>query len=292
MSLAVNHTGDALFITEAMLATLRNMSTHRDDYKHSTSVSVDKIGKLLTSLSGDKNSLELRSMDALGSMDVRSLYKNIIEIAIFRRALRRGENVNSTNEDTIRRGQLAKLRVPVEDLTPPSYCQGAFRFLNYATFGVSVALEVFKALGGLFSDAGNLLTTTASTIDGVRPARPCFAAEIASLHVSELESGTSHEREMLLDDVISWATGFRLALTASELERARAPQEVVESVMLQTFFARYCYHLCVRAEDPFDDTRWPNLKCNIAVMNVPQFASLFHCKQDQVLFKTEYCSAL
>ncbi|XP_065303504.1 uncharacterized protein [Dermacentor albipictus] len=293
VSLAVTHTGNARFITEAVLATLKDASTRRGDNRHSASVTADKIAKLLASLSRDKNSAEPRSMEALGSMDVRSLYRNIIEIATFRRrSMPRDDSVNSTNADAIGRDQ-AQLRVPVEDLAPPSYCQGAFRFLNYATFGVSVALEVFRALGGLFSDAGARPSTrTASGVGGVRPVRPCFAAEIASLPGSALKGGTSRERQTLLDEVISWATAFRLALAASKLERARAPREVVESDMLKAFFARYCYHLCARAEDPFDAARWPKLKCNIAVTNVPEFASLFNCKQDKALFRTEYCSAL
>ncbi|KAL3188729.1 hypothetical protein MRX96_022234 [Rhipicephalus microplus] len=122
---------------------------------------------------------------------------------------------------------------------------------------------------------------------------PCFGAEITLLHWPELEGGSKCEKEKLLVDVIFLATSFRIALEASELERARTPREILEPVMLQNVYARYCYHLCERAEDPFfrcDDARWANLKCNIAVMNVPQFARLFQCKRDQVLFKAEYCS--
>ncbi|KAH6942495.1 hypothetical protein HPB50_006850 [Hyalomma asiaticum] len=297
VSLAVNHTGDALFITEAVLGTLRKMIAHRDGKNSpATSVAEEQIGELLTSLSGDKDIADPRSTDVLGSMDVRSLYRNILELGIWRRVPPpTSENVSSVRGNSDKRGQPLQFRVPVEDLTPPFYCQGAFRFLNYATFGVSVALEALKVIGLMSSEAESTTTTPASSIEGVRPVRSCFAAEISSLHWPDLEGGSAHEREKLLDDVILWATGFRVALEASELERSRTPREFVEPVMLQTFYARYCYHLCERAEDPFfrhEDTRWPHLKCNLAVMNAPQFASLFRCKQDHVLFKTEYCSVI
>ncbi|KAH7943692.1 hypothetical protein HPB52_010014 [Rhipicephalus sanguineus] len=294
MDLAVGLTGDALFIVQAVLGTLKKIVARRDGNRHSsTSITADEIGRLLTSVSSNMDVVDPRSMDGLGSMHVRSLYGNIIELEIFRRTHPPGGNASSTSEGSVRLRQSAKLRVPVEDLVPPSYCQGAFRFLNYATFGVSVALEALKSLGLSFSETGSPGTRPASISEGVRPVRSCFAAEIASLHWPELEGGSTHEREKLLKDVIFWATGFRIALEASELERARTPREFVEPVMMQTFYARYCYHLCERAEDPLfrrDDARWSHLKCNIAVMNVPQFAPLFQCKQNQALFKNEYCS--
>ncbi|KAH7958023.1 hypothetical protein HPB51_027995 [Rhipicephalus microplus] len=293
-NLAVSHTRDALFITEAVLTTLKKIAVHwYGNHQSSTSVTQDKIEKLLTLVSSDTGVVYPRWMDGLESMSVRSLYRNIIELGKFRKTQAPDGNVSMTSDGSVKQGQSMKFHIPVEDLAPPSYCKGPLRFLNYATFGIFVALEALKSLGLSFSEAHSLAKTPASINQGVQPVMFCFGAEITLLHWPELEGGSKHEREILLVDVNFWATSFRIALEASELEQARTPREIVEPVMLQTFYARYCSHLCERGEDPFfrhDDARWGNLKCNIAVMNVPQFAPLFQCKRDQVLFKTEFCS--
>ncbi|KAH9365545.1 hypothetical protein HPB48_020585 [Haemaphysalis longicornis] len=232
MSLAQRHTGPALLVTETVLSSLRNSLLRRGTHDLTLSTR-NTIAELLLEVSRKPEALNWTALNSLRNTNVRSLYSNVIGL----------EHPKSPPKSTTQNESIAfevnypKLRIPRERLVPPFYCHGKYRFLNYATFGVSVAREVLGILDGSFlgADAPHSSPSDAFKKD----VRSCFANAAASLDQSVTREGK------LLDELTSWAAGLQVALAASELERSM-PQhhEVVEPAMMQTFFARYCYHLC------------------------------------------------
>ncbi|CAN7996911.1 unnamed protein product [Ixodes pacificus] len=171
--------------------------------------------------------------------------------------------------------------------------------LNYGGIGAIVAHEIihgFDASGRLYDDIGEFedwwSNETSSTY---REISACFQEQMQALSP---RSGSVTLEENLADN-----GGIRCAFDAYVFA-ASQDRRVIQLKGLdsfeedQLFFLNYCYKFCgvnrdVRPGNRGGESSYPveRLRCNVPLMNLPEFSSAFDCEPGAAMNPSERCSA-
>ncbi|XP_064487466.1 membrane metallo-endopeptidase-like 1 [Ornithodoros turicata] len=185
------------------------------------------------------------------------------------------------------------LHVNVDIVADPVYTFGVPAAMNYAGLGALVAREYTRAFDwggsridgvGEVDDWWSNITTENYKLIGL-----CFATQLHKLiaNVTDVLG--------LLPDAIAESSGLRLAYFAHmaavlDMGKIETLSAVDNMSNLQLFFAAYCFRLCENDQLPLqresrrmDERSSGEILCNIAVMNMLEFAETFECSARDVM---------
>ncbi|XP_064454870.1 neprilysin-1-like [Ornithodoros turicata] len=179
-------------------------------------------------------------------------------------------------------------------LVSPFFVEGLPLAMNYGGIGVVIAHEIihgFDVSGRLYDDIGGFNDWwTNTTSAGYRASARCFAEQMQAL---------AHQRgSVTLEENVADNGGLRCAYSAYALA-ASAATGVVELKGLdnleeeQLFFVNYCYKFCgtVHTADS-QDSPYPlgRFRCNVPIMNFPEFATAFECEPGSAMNPSNRCA--
>ncbi|XP_075538127.1 neprilysin-1-like [Dermacentor variabilis] len=184
-------------------------------------------------------------------------------------------------------------------LALPFFAQGAPLSVTYGSLGAIVAHEIihgFDVSGRLYDEVGSFEDWWSNATNAAyREASACFVEQMRSLATSE-NAGSVTLEENTADN-----GGARCAYEAYVLAAERA-LNVVQLRGLeafeeeQLFFVAYCYKFC-GIERPSSATRQfathpaDKLRCNVPLLNMPEFAAAFECEPGAAMNPARRCTA-
>lgn len=180
----------------------------------------------------------------------------------------------------------------------PFYVEGLPPAMNYGGIGAIVAHEIihgFDVSGRLYDDVGGFEDWwTNATSAGYRESAFCFIEQMQALAHSP--------GSLTLEENVADNGGLRCAYNAYMAASSAAPT-VVELKGLQSFeddqlfFINYCYKFCGTARQEklgkhASVSPYPleKFRCNVPIMNFPEFATAFDCEPGSTMNPSERCT--
>ncbi|KAH7966629.1 hypothetical protein HPB49_018144 [Dermacentor silvarum] len=183
-------------------------------------------------------------------------------------------------------------------LALPFFAQGAPLSVTYGSLGAIVAHEIihgFDVSGRLYDEVGGFEDWWSNATNAAyREASACFVEQMRSL-ASSANAGSVTLEENTADN-----GGARCAYDAYVLAAERAPN-VVQLRGLeafeeeQLFFVAYCYKFCgierpSSATQRFATHPADKLRCNVPLLNMPEFAAAFECELGAAMNPARRCA--
>ncbi|XP_077513977.1 neprilysin-1-like [Amblyomma americanum] len=179
----------------------------------------------------------------------------------------------------------------------PFFAEGTPLSVTYGGLGAIVAHEIihgFDVSGRLYDEVGTFEDWWSNATNAAyRETSACFVEQMRSLASSSSAGAVTLEENMADNG------GTRCAYDAYTLAAERAPA-VVRLRGLdafeeeQIFFLAYCYKFCGVERPPVAQrtTTHPadKLRCNVPLLNMPEFAAAFDCEPGSAMNPASRCS--